>query len=619
MKTCPDPRSDAVGAVLAPMPMGPFPASIVFLAIGGACAIAQTREPIVGAAVTIDGTPWADAEVVLLLPTHTGRPELGVQERLVVRTDASGRFRAEGLAGRTYTVFAHDRDAAGRQRASATTEANTAIAVALAARGKPALPPRVRLSGTAPHTQRGPLYAQWAYPFDALQPVPADGEVVMPPPTSDWPMLRITRTDGVLLLATTFPASNGGAHELAPPSPVLLRALDGPGGKRVADAEVRFVVAGERAIPMGRTDADGYAEIDASVFRHGDAFHDLRLFLQVFAAGRQASLVHEVATGVLDEAGRAALRASGGCQAFATLPSTQPIPGRLLLDADTPAANVPVLVRSRARVSHRRGAHTSADSAWLTTTDAEGRYVVDHHAPGEPLQVVAMLPLEMAARWPQVATTCVPLLALPEPPDVLPRAVDDVVLAAIEPMRLVLREPTGAPALGAAVHADLVATGTTRPVLLADRRGACVLALPKGVTMDLAIASAEGSWLGRLRGGATGDQPLSLWADRTIECRVRDAQGRPHAGTPSLARQLAVVRWQAPEAEARAVERLPGERLAAMVDWLPDRVRRTGDGDWLLTVTDLPMPWLVRADHHGRHATTTFQGGAPVAPLVLQF
>jgi hypothetical protein len=28
---------------------------------------------------------------------------------------------------------------------------------------------------------------------------------------------------------------------------------------------------------------------------------------------------------------------------------------------------------------------------------------------------------------------------------------------------------------------------------------------------------------------------------------------------------------------------------------------------------------LVRADHHGRHATTTFQGGAPVAPLVLQF
>ncbi len=86
--------------------------------IGQHAPEAPLREPGFGIVRTLDGSPWAGAEVHFLHRPHADVFDESVADRLVATTDERGRFRVDLLGNASYGVWARapEADATGRVR-----------------------------------------------------------------------------------------------------------------------------------------------------------------------------------------------------------------------------------------------------------------------------------------------------------------------------------------------------------------------------------------------------------------------------------------------------------------------------------------------------------------------
>lgn len=572
---------------------------------------AQDRVPIVGRTRLVDGSPWANATVVLQSWVHPEWPQLGVVDRIEARSDAKGRFRADGLQGRTYVAYAVLVDDMGRQLCSQPMGAGPAEAVELQSTHDWERPTTVKIAGIAPYRHLGPLRVHWP-PLYAARPsvVDANDQVTMPPLPTPYAEVVVTAGDGHLLLRRVIASRNPTTFELPPPSPFLVRALDAPGGLPIADADV-LLHWGDHEERLAKTDADGFAIVDLACCRHGDQIADARFRLVVHAAGRELGLVHTTDGMARSNEEIAAMRQKGECQGFATLSPSRRHHGRVMIDSNTPAANLPLLVESLAKVQPRRGASTSRKIVRLAHTDEDGAFALDDIVAGSALQVHAALPPGLVAQLPPAATPLVPLGSFNASPAArrIPADLGTTVLRDLRLCCLQIRSPDGAPALDATVFLAVPFRDGVPAALGPDRKGQLSLLLPPRVGLDVAIATADASWLGRI-GGLDDEKavvvPIALWTDRRVRCVVEDAEGTAQAAQLASGFVQADGPWRPRREVTPGIVKAPDDMFLPMLGWLPTRSIRESDGGYLLRVPNVHGRWFLRANAGDARGTVEF-------------
>lgn len=579
---------------------------------------AQGRTPIVGRTTLADGTVWAEATIVLQSFVHPEWPQLGVMDRIEVRSDAQGRFRADALPARSYEAFAFELDPGRRQRCSQLAAVGAAQPAELRATHDWQPAAKLQLTGTAPYAAHR-LRVHWPAAFAAAGDVDADDRVDIPPLPRPWVDVAVTTDDGHLLLRRTIGLGAPHTLELPPPSPYLVRALDGPDGAPIADAEVLLCWDSHQE-RLGTTAADGFAVVDLACLRHGDQIPDARFRLRVHAAGRELGLVHAT-----DETARtledlAAMRAKGASQAFATLSPGKRHHGRVMLDATAPAAMLPLLVAANATVRHLRGASSSNRVVRILHTAVDGTFTLDDVVADGPLQVFAVLPPALATKLSDAATALVPIANFTGVVATrhIPQNLGTTVLGELQPCSLQLRTPDGAPALDAGVYCAVPSMSAAPPVGGPDRKGRFTLLLPPKVGIDVAIATAEASWLGRvggLTGGGAVTVPITLWPDRQMTCTVEDRDGKLASAQLTIEQISPEIPWQLSREAMPGLVAGPDYELLPMLRWLPTRSRRESDGSCRVGVPNVPGRWFVRASTRANWGSVEFDVEAGTTEL----
>ena len=585
----------------------------------------QERAPIVGRTTLDSGAVWPEATIVLQSFAHPEWPQLGVTDRIEVRSDAQGRFRADAMPGRSYLAFAFEVDATRRQRCSPLVAVGAAQPCELRATHDWREAAKLRLTGTAPYAARGPLRVQWPAAFAPPGAADADDCVEIPPLPRPWVDVAVTTADGHLLLRRTIGVGSPVALELPPPSPYLVRVLDGPGGAPIAEAEVLLDWDSHQE-RLGTSAADGFAVVDLACLRHGDQIPDARFRLRVHAAGRELGLVHATDETARTAQDLVAMRARGQSQAFATLSPGTRHHGRVMIDATTPAAMLPLLVASNATVQHQRGASTSRRVVRIVQTAADGTFALDDVVADAALQVFAVLPPPLAAKLGNAATALVPIANFTdvEATRRIPQNLGTTVLGELRPCTLQLRTPDGAPALEASVYCGVPSRGGVPPIGGTDRKGRFTLLLPPKVGIDVAIAAASASWLGRIGGLEGGDAvtvPITLWPDRAVRCTIEGQEDTSAGEQVFLEVIQPEIPWDPIRESAPGLVQVPGHVLFPMLSWLPTRCRRESDGAYRVHVPNVPGRWFLRATAGARRGGVELEveaGVEDLPPLRLQ-
>jgi hypothetical protein len=436
---------------------------------------ALPRDRAFGRARQADGGPWVGATVVLLARPLPGDATVGAADRIEVRTDASGQFRAEVAVGRSYSVWAVE---AGEDayRVSGVVEGVVARhPIVLTAEARPRPRPFLQLDVTEGVLR--PLRLRCSAATANLEVVEleaGEGDRARAPVLPPMPgQLEILDADGVPLVSTSI-RSWPDRIDVPPRRPtrvVVRRIADGAG----AGAAQILWSDGSRSVPLGRLDADGCGTILLPAAVRGSVFV-------------QAERCAVSALQLAPEPERAAgpewpvLREDFAAEAHAYLGAGVGLRGRVLLGPGRPAAGVTLVLGEHSMYFVQPNSRNLAEHRRSLRLPADGRFELRHLVEEFPPTIALLLDPEhlaaLPARWRIGVSPLVPLGidlrrgGLPREGDVFESG--DLDLSTLVPVRLRVERADGTPALGADIE------------LLELRQGPIVAELPMVWRLDRA-------------------------------------------------------------------------------------------------------------------------------------
>ena len=491
---------------------------------------APDRGVVLGWVEAADGGEVAGADVVLFSRPLPERAEVGAPDRVEVKTDARGRFRARCLRGNAYVAWATFEQDGQRFVTAVQKDVVPGPPVQLTG-ARPVEPVEVTFQGLGAWQDRGPL--QFSLRSDFAPVVEAsfsveDGRATLPfVPRDDWWLLTVRAADGLLLRHVAVTASSGSqAVSVSRPVEVQVELVDAQG---LGQAAVRVLqdprrTPGNRArrlraVPVGVTDQDGVAAVVVPHENPGLG----RMAAQTLRFEREG-----LATTIAPLPPRGERRFVRG-----SLGVGYEVAGRIV-DADgAGVAGVEVLCDGQSELLGQRGQGLYRDQLQRCVTDAAGAFCFEGVPAGDRCRISVAL---SAARAAALGVPVDPGLSF-APVHWLATARDldgDADLGALRLdgsrlRRVDVRTAGGAPAVSARVM--LVDTMWQEELrLAADRVGRLQVLLPPG-EFELA-AWVEGGGVALLRGDALGDGPVTarLSAPWVVAGRVVDEAGAPVAG-----------------------------------------------------------------------------------------
>jgi len=549
----------------------------------------QDREPVTGRVERSDGKPWAGARVTLFSRLLPGIPELGDGDRVVVATDARGRFRAALLPGRRYSVWATGVARNGTRLTTKIAEdvgpgrpirlvEDTARArwIELEFRGLAAF--RRRFASAEPPFVRIVTATENAY-IERLR-VPDNGKLRLPTLPGRHAWLEICAGDGrpvaVQRLRVTAALTPDELTAHKSPLAGLLKKLGeslearrkelGPAKKPDAvpiqlplgvDASVRVVdeakhpiagakidwrvrvydplaadersTRGHRVVwsTLGKTDADGWC--DFSVAEPAGRKLRLPVSLRIAAAGHTTKLVVHA----LAETREAGGRITRAIQV--ALPRSAPVRGKLEWSPGKPVSGMRLVASSWLIGRNRRPTDLVRT---IVTTDRSGAFAIDGLGPGAPCFMLATADRDQVTRLSGNDERLLPLvqLGVVHAPARAEGRVPTIDLSKLRPLRLQITNADGSPVRHPLIHVvpsdrelfDRWHDAATLS-LIGSRRGRANVLLGRG-GHQLLVLSQDG--FARASVPERSHEPLRLALTPWLRVRgqVVDSDGKPASG-----------------------------------------------------------------------------------------
>ncbi|MFN3242106.1 MAG: hypothetical protein ACE37K_11385 [Planctomycetota bacterium] len=459
------------------------------------------------------------------------RFDIGVLDHVVVQTDAGGRFRAECLRGRGYSVWAHWPDGDVQMMTAVAENVVPGPPVRLH-EAEPFAAPKLTFGGFEAWADEAPLtvvascYTRNGYRA-TLEVV--DGSATMPMlPGFAW-KIEVRGKTGLLLVRKRV--ARGVETEVAVPEPVAVevRCRDGA-GEPVAGASLASMPsysAGGRdpsvtSVRVAETDAEGVARfrlpsVNALTGRTGTQL--LRIEKRGYASMLQV------------------VPARGRRIANAVLADGYAVRGRLRDAEGKPMAGVAVYF------DHPIGLGGSGDARFgaplqMVRTDDQGRFVEHGCSPQSGCRVLLVLSPSEARRFGFAAETdrsLAPVLwvaacaQVGKDVDLGEIAMDEVAMC-----RLQVVDHQGLPATDARVRLIHESGFDAIVDFVTDRVGRLQFAYPDDATRAGVYVKGGGVGLMALPAGGA-EMRLSLLETRAVEGRVLLEDGKPAAGAVVLA------------------------------------------------------------------------------------
>lgn len=472
------------------------------------------------------GAKRAGATVVLISRPVPARFDIGVLDRVVVETDASGRFRAECLRGRGYSVWAHWPDGDVQMTTAVAEDVVPGPPVRLR-EAEPFAAPKLTFDGFDAWADQAPLsVVASCYTrnhFRATLEV-VEGRATMPLlPGVAW-KVEVRGKTGLLLVRKRV--ARGVETDVVVPAPVgvEIRCRD-EAGKPVSGAVLASMPsysAGGRdpsvtSVRVAESDAEGIARfrlpgVNALTGRAGTQV--LRIEKEGYASTLQV------------------VPARGRRIADAVLAKGHAVRGRLLDARGKPMAGVPVYLDHPVSLSGSGDARFGAPLQ-MARTDYDGRFVEHGCSAQSGCRVLLVLSPSEARRFGLTAETdrsLAPVLWVAARAQI-DRDVDlgDIAMDQVAMCRLQVVDHQGLPATEARVRLIHDSGFDAVVDFVTDRVGRLQFAYPDDTTRVGAYVNRGGIGLMALPAGGAAMR-LSLLETRTVEGRVVLEDGQPAAG-----------------------------------------------------------------------------------------
>ena len=518
----------------------------------------KDRATVAGQVQRSDGEPVAAAQITLVHRPIGWCAEYGEADVVRVATDAKGRFRAEVMPARPYSVFATWR-ADDRSFASAVIE-HVAAGAFVTLQESASVDATVRVDGQDAWAAVGPFSFRVTPRLANLWQVPltpaADGTVKLPTLPTTSALLEVVTRDGHTLFSTWVANGERGTTSVKLPPPVALavRVLDAATGKPVVGAaiEARSSWLGYRVAfptldsveysrecwrPVGRTDADGRVTVTVPL-EAWPPNENTHVSLAVRADNYALAFGGWTHEGAFWE-GRAHSEHPDPLQI--PLHPQRPVTGRLTLDGTAPAAGVPVILWSEVAVKNKgdNGGSTWDAPVQFATTDEQGVFTfpfaprgrlplrvgvaLDDAALRQRLTVDGLAPMLLASPFPEAAVHS------SSGPDENARELGVASIGVEKRVAVRLIDAQGSPVRGVVVFLLPIknATGVIAAKNTTDGTGRCQLFPAAADQLLVALAPGLGYVIAPVAGAA--EQELRLVAFAAATGRVNQANGEPAA------------------------------------------------------------------------------------------
>lgn len=439
---------------------------VAAVAVAASPQAEPARAPLFGVVKNAQRRAWEGATVHLLARPVGEFDDLGIEDRLVVTTDARGQFRAAGREGWIYTVWAvaSAADGASYRVTGTVGQAVCGRPVELNELAEPRPSGAFAITGLDAWRDRAPFRCRFVTATTNVwveeAAIGADGSTTRPPLPVGRQTIEILDKDGVPLYTARLTAA-AMTVEVPPPETVTLTVRSGFEGAPIAGAEVLRRVR-HRDHPIGRTDANGRLEV-----RHpaGESPYRFRVEAPGHARGYP---------GKVEERWDCDLEPLRG-------------PGSAVLTfADgKPAAGLTLRVFADSKRQTGKTSGATFQDLMLRRTDAEGRVPLRTDT---EVMLHAVLTPELAARIAGDVTVH-PLVFVADG-----RARQEYTFGDRVPVRLHVRRVDGTPAFGAEILAGRKPETNPswhQPSWVTDRRGDVVILAPAVTGLGLLVRGGD--------------------------------------------------------------------------------------------------------------------------------
>lgn len=590
----------------------------------------RPRAKAFGIVRAIDGRPWPGATVHLLSRTVPSTEGAGGVDEVVVRSDARGRFRANVLTGRPYTVWARGEPREGRYPVTNVVE-NVFPSVPVVLRGKSLVPVlRLAVLGLDAWREGGPLrcrlVAETANVVVRELALDEHGVGVAPPLPLDTVVLEVLGAGDfpVAIRKLTLAGEPGSTVSVSVPHPIEIGFLarDVATEKGLAGATLHRQVRG-RLLPLGRTEQDGYARLTVPAdLLTPPVVRELIVRRSGFGPGGVRRGPERKRNGSWPP-----IRGRAKVDVYTHLAAGKDARARFLLGPDRPAAALPLLIAGWGTHFEEQSRRFSCTYNDVLHTDEQGRVTIPGAFATYPVVVHAVLTERHVAAlpesWRQRLHPVVYHVLLPDG-SARERTIDLLQLC---PVDVAVTAADGAPAAHAVVTVMLAGAGHTsflpndRREVVADRAGRLRVLLPPGDERALSLRHGDSWTVGRLtvRRVAGDERPAQLRVrlrePRFVAGRVVDARDRPIAGVNLRIYPYYIGKLSFPEEEPAPDDTTWKGRNAAVLGALRDprwfyafasrmglnrQVRTDAQGRFRFVVPAAPMTYRIYGTH-GRH------------------
>lgn len=380
--------SIALAVLLAalPIPCAQQPAGPAADIRGRAFGLVRDRE----------GKPWASAQVTLLSRPLPSIEQVGSEDRIEVVTDDRGRFRANVLPNRPYSVWAIQSTGDVYRHTDIAENVFPNVAVILEEAGDPRPTVRLTVQGMEAWENAGPLRFQVVGSAinRTIEELSLDnnGELLIPPLAGPSNMIEVYSAGGQPLLEhlVSLRATDTRALSIPPPFPILVEVKDKAGTKPLAGTRILQRVRQGWAV-VAETGADGIAVLNLPLERaeDGRAIWVHRVLMAEADDYSPGSLI-TVKMDLGRDKDPAILRAAGQVDAYAGLELAPMLRGRVLLASGVPAAHTDLVVYGR-YASFREGSSTAGPLIQFSKTDGEGRFATPSPVTTDGFRLCAVL------------------------------------------------------------------------------------------------------------------------------------------------------------------------------------------------------------------------------------
>ena len=381
-----------------------LPHAILLAALPALCIAQQAQAPVdptlrgraFGLVRDRDGEVWRSARVTLLSRPLPSIEQIGSADRIDVVTDERGRFRADVLPNRPYSVWAVQWVGDRYRHTNIAENVFPNVPVILVEAGDPRPVRSLRIAGTEAWKNNAPLRAQvvgtannaWITPLD----LDAGAEALLPAMAGSECTVELYTESGQPLWQQVVSLTETGTIELTlpPPFPILVVVRNKAGTVPLAGARILQQVRQGWA-PMAETGADGIAVLSLALERAQDGRATWRhRVLLAEAEGHSPGSLITVRMDLTRDKDAEVLRAAGDVDAYAGLEPVPMLRGRVMLTADEPAAETDLVLYGR-YASFRNGSSTAGSMVQFLRTDADGRFATPSPQASSGFRLCAVL------------------------------------------------------------------------------------------------------------------------------------------------------------------------------------------------------------------------------------